>query len=319
MLTPGKYARLAVALFGLVLSLLVGGSAAQAAPASAAADAQPRADCTVPPGWTESYVNENGDLVTVTHCPGGDEGGDEGGGDEGGGNEGGGSQEPSCEFVDLYNEYCDGPNPCWMNVPAAIEDHPDLPQPKPSPDSIPVYWRCRNPDDSYYDGYEWLENMPVEVEPPLEQQAMTAYGLLVVPDFTLAFNPPEQAYVNLDTWWWADGIDDEELVGSSAFGVVAIATPDHLEVQPGDGSAAFDCDWVTAESETCNYSYARASISGTVSVDGKPAYDAQARLVYTVRFENGGAPLVLPGLPTELTGDWQNTPVPVAEIQSIVE
>lgn len=323
MLIRGRTSRLVAALSGVVLALLVG-SSAQAAPATDVNDTaqdtaatrsapQARADCTVPPGWTESYVDENGNIITITHCPG-----DDSGGDEGGGGDDDGSNQPACEYVDLFNDFCDGPNPCWINDPAAIQDPPELEGvPKPSPDSYAVYYRCLNPDGSTYDLYYWSDDQPAE--PPLEEQAMTAYGLLVAPDFTLAFNPPQRTFVNLDTWWWADGVGNDEITGSSAFGVVAIATPDHIEVDPGDGSGSFTCSWVTSRSDACIYAYAKASVDGAQQVEGQPAYEAQARLVYSVRFENDGAPLELDGLPTQLVGPWQSTPVPVGEIQAIVE
>ncbi|WP_129711124.1 hypothetical protein [Haloactinopolyspora alba] len=245
----------------------------------------------------------------MTHCPG-----DE---DEGDGDQDEGTNEPTCEFYEQYDEFCMGEAACWGNNPAAVQDPDELQGvPKPSPDAHVAYRSCRYPDGTVEDKWYWTTESE---EPPLEEQAREAYGLLATPDFTLAFNPPGRTFVNLDTWWWADGAGDGEITGSSAFGVVAIATPDHIEVDPGDGSNIITCDWATSKTDTCRYAYPHASTDGTAQVDGSPAYTARARLVYTVRFENAGEPLELPGLPEQLTSPWEETAVPVGEVQSLVE
>ena len=61
--------------------------------------------------------------------------------------------------------------------------------------------------------------------PPLVDQAREAFGQLEVPKAKLVFNPTARTLVNLDTWFWAQDLSGEELRGTSAFGLVAVATP----------------------------------------------------------------------------------------------
>jgi hypothetical protein len=283
---------------GLVVGLVVvlSGTVLVTAPAapSAAGDCWQAVE-TSPGVW--EYVNT---------CAGG------GGGNDGGDTGGGG---PSCDYQGLFDEFCEGPNACWQNVPAALQGEEYWPSPQPSPESILAYKRCIRPDGSEYDEYFWIT--PDEVT--IEELAIQAFGRLVAPAFTLAFNPPERTYVNLDTWFWADGAGDDPVTGSSAGGLVAIATPDHLEIDPGDGSGTRQCPWSSAESDACSHTYEKASVGGTaVSPAGEPSYPARARLVYTVHFENNGTPIDIPGIPTRFESTWQGAAVPVGEVQAIV-
>jgi hypothetical protein len=228
-------------------------------------------------------------------------------------------QEPTCTFTGNYNEFCEGTAACWGNNPAAndAEDVADEIGPKPDdPDAHVAYKSCRRPDGSTYDDWYWA----TAGGPSLSELAQRAYGALNFPTFTPAFNPPTRTYVNLDTWWWADGATKTELIGSSALGVRALATPDHMEVDPGDGSGAFTCDFVTAKADACAHTYRRASNFGKATArDGSKAYAARMRLVWTVRFERNGAPITVPpGVPTAFSSPWRGAAVPVREIQTVV-
>ena len=232
---------------------------------------------------------------------------------------GGGGGEPTCEFTGSYDEFCEGTAACWGNNPAANapEDVADELGPKPDdPDAHAAYKSCRRPDGSTYDEWYWA----TAGGPSLSELAQRAYGALNFPVFTPTFNPPTRTYVNLDTWWWADGATATELIGSSALGVRALATPDHMDVDPGDGSGVFTCDFVTAKADDCVHAYRRASNRGTATApDGSKAYPARMRLVWTVRFERNGEPLTVPpGVPTAFSSPWRGTAVPVREIQTIV-
>ncbi len=153
----------------------------------------------------------------------------------------------------------------------------------------------------------------------LNELAQRAFGQLQIPAFTPTFNPPTATYVNLDTWWWAEGATTNELIGTAALGVRALATPDHMEVDPGDGSGAFTCDFATQEADDCSNTYRRSSNRGSARApDGSKAYPARMRLVYDVRFEINGAPLNIAGLPTSLSSDWTPRAVPVREVQTVV-
>jgi hypothetical protein len=153
----------------------------------------------------------------------------------------------------------------------------------------------------------------------LIDQSVEATGQIKMPSSVLSFNPTARTLVNLDTWFWAQGLDGGELRGSSAFGLVAVATPARLEVTPGDGSAVLTCPWVTAKSDRCAYPYRRSSLGGSVrGQNGEPAYEATAQAFWTLRFELNNAPVLIPGAHSELAGPRMTIPVEVAEVQTIV-
>lgn len=77
----------------------------------------------------------------------------------------------------------------------------------------------------------WVGQAPQP--PPLRDQAVEATGQIKMPSAVLSFNPTARTLVNLDAWFWAQGLHGGELRGSSAFGLVAVATPARLEVTPG--------------------------------------------------------------------------------------
>jgi hypothetical protein len=114
-------------------------------------------------------------------------------------------------------------------------------------------------------------------------------------------------------------LDNQALQGSSALGFIAYATPDRLEVDPGDGSAKFKCTWVTKKSNLCKYRYPRSSLDGPVlGLNGAPAYKATVTAWWTLRFEVNGAKRPVAGAPAELSGDEAIAHVVVVEVQTIV-
>lgn len=233
---------------------------------------------------------------------------------------GGGDTEPTCDLdQDPFDQFCEGTSACWGNNPAANDEEAVAEElgPKPDdPDAHVAFKDCRRADGSTYHKWYWAT---ADDGATLSELAQRAFGRLKVPAFTPTFNPPTRTFVNLDTWWWAEGATTADVVGSAALGVRALATPDHMEVDPGDGSEVFSCDFATSKSDECIYTYRRASNRGSATApDGSKAYAARMRLVYNVHFEHNGNPLKLDGLPTGLTGDWSNTAVPVREIQTVV-
>ncbi|MDT0341798.1 hypothetical protein [Streptomyces litchfieldiae] len=231
-------------------------------------------------------------------------------GDDGEGSGGTGGQ-PQCDLslVKQYSEtWCEGENACWANIPSAVYPTPDTwPEEPPTEDSVYIFKECLGPDGTIvYSDWSWH----VPDQPSVEELARQAFGELAAPDFSLAFSPPEQSIIFVDTWWWADGPGEGEIIGSSALGVVAVGTPSHMDVDPGDGSGTMTCPFVTTESDDCSHTYNRAS--------NDPGYTAQARLVYDVHFEQNGNPLDLPGLPDTLEGPWVEAVVPVVESQAVV-
>lgn len=232
--------------------------------------------------------------------------------------------EPSCDLSLVEglgradaSQWCEGENACFANIPSAIYPDPeDWPEDPPTEDAVYIFKECRDPDGEVIYA-DWIWHVPDQ--PPPEELAWDAYGQLRTPAFTLAFNPDHRTYVSLETWWWVDGPGDGEIIGTSDLGIRAVGEPSHIEANPGDGSPTFTCPWTTTESDACTYVYNRASVTGSATApDGSPAYPAEARLHYTVRFEQNGAPLDLEGLPDSLESPWMETPVPVAEIQATV-
>ncbi|RYU09472.1 hypothetical protein [Nocardioides iriomotensis] len=254
------------------------------------------------------------DPVTgqITYVCNGDEPGEPGGpGDEGGG----GSNGPSCDLKPP-GTFCVGPNSCYWRDSVVPFAPPKSPPPTPDAE-----WKVRvcigaNLAESF--DAIWIDpaNPPT---PPLIDQAWTAIGQLAPPVGELSVNPTTRSLVSLPTWFWADGLSGDDLTGSSAFGLVAIATPDYIEVDPGDGSGAVQCPWTTAQSDTCSHAYERSSATrGRASVDGHDAYAASGTPVWSLAFELNGNPINIPGAPPEFRGQTMDAGVWVAESQAVV-
>jgi hypothetical protein len=237
----------------------------------------------------------------------------------------GGNGGPSCDVASATPAtFCVGLKPCYYKETVVPYDKPKTPPPTPDAE-----WRVQmcfgdGPAGLTFYGLQvWVG--PASLPPPLIDQAREALGHLKAPSATLAFNPTTRTLVNLDTWFWADGLTPKELRGTPAFGLVAVATPDRLEVTPGDGSATRTCPWVTMKPKVpadqpgpCSYAYWRSSIGGSArGPNGAPAYKASAHAVWKVRFERLGAPVIIAGAPDELTGPEMTAPVVVVEVQTI--
>jgi hypothetical protein len=70
----------------------------------------------------------------------------------------------------------------------------------------------------------------------------------------------------------------------------------------------------------CGHTYRRSSAGqSTRTSDGHPGYTVSAYSVWTIRFEQGGAPVTVPGAPTTLDGPVATRILPVAEVQAIVQ
>ena len=267
-------------------------------------------------------VHENGD-VTYENCNN-DDTEDPGGGGDGDGGGGPGCVKPAV-VTSPYGDYfwCEGEFWCQ-----GMESVTEPPEPPPTPESVYVMYDCLPPDwtgptDSRgRQGNRWIT--PGENEPPsLEQRAERAYGLLRAPAFDLAFDPSGRTYVGADTTFWAEGPADDSFRGTEALGLVAEAYNGQVEVDPGDGSGNITCGWAVSQASGCVKNYGHPSVDGTsVDVDGQPAHTAQAQLTFDVRFLLNGRAINIPGLDAEFmtweTG-WEQTPVPVGEVQVIVE
>lgn len=217
---------------------------------------------------------------------------------------------PSCDIKSASPAtFCWGSNPCYYKTSVV----PYLPPPPPA--QVPgAAWHVRmcflsgQPGSAPTGTALWIGQAPQP--PPLLDQSVEATGQIGMPSAVLSFNPTARTLVNLDTWFWAQGLKVRDLRGSSAFGLVAIATPDRLKITPGDGSAMRTCPWVTVRPQVpadqpgpCSYAYSRSSIGGSArGPNGGPAYRASARAVWRLRFELNGAPVIIPGAQAVLSG-----------------
>lgn len=267
--------------------------------------ATPASACGTSGGTTDN-TTEYG-----TVCPGDDATG----GDGGDGDGGDGSSEPTCDLSTApFTEFCEGTKACWGNDPAANDEEKGEglgAGPKPSDEHHLAYKACDDGTD------EWFWSTDQE-GPSTADLAREAVGSLTFPTYSLVFNPPTRTIVNLPTWFWAQGATTETLVGTSAGTVRAIATPDRMEVDPGDGSGVTTCPFVVTRSDECSYTYTRASVRGTATAaDGSKAYPARVRLVYDLVIEDGGTAITVAGIPDVFTSPWQQMAVPVREVQTL--
>lgn len=217
--------------------------------------------------------------------------------------------------------YCSGELSCYRYIP-----------PPSAPD--PASWPVRpegTPETAQYANQACFTQPPAEslvtneyiwVESAAPDPALLiwdAIGALTLPTYTVGFNPPGRAVVGIPTWFWAAGPTGGAIVGGNANGLVGTATPAHLEVDPGDGSGSFTCPWSVSADDTCAHTYTRSSAGRPAAgATGDPAYTARMRLVLDLTFEFNGAPIVLPEAPPTVQTAWQQTAIPVAEVQSLV-
>ncbi|MTB88539.1 hypothetical protein H9L21_13830 [Aeromicrobium senzhongii] len=243
-----------------------------------------------------------------------------------GGEDSSGPGAPSCDLAAapapsglvaehlLEGPYCLGTRFCVTTdliVPLALPDGEP-----PNEDSEERYRWCSTGGAYQLESSWWTgENEP----PSLLERALSAIGQIDLATPTLSTSPTGRTLVTLDTWFWASGASTSAT--GSAFDLVATATFASMSVDPGDGSGAFSCPLTTtraaAESD-CRHAYRRASLGGSTSVEGRPAYSASVRLVYDLSFTVGGTPVVVPGAPTTLEAPVASAPIRVDEVQSIV-
>lgn len=258
-------------------------------------------------------------IYTCTVWSGGDPGDPPG--------DSGGPTPPTCDLAGAGGTDFSGknrtPNFCiGTDVCFTVDDFPPLKLPpgkKPSPDSVARVTMC-------YDGIMgppavrrvfWSD----DEKPTLLEQAQTAIGRINLGTPEIHVSPSGRTLVNLDTWFWATG-QQRTATGSSAFGLVAIATFRGMSVDPGDGTGTFTCGWTTSAAEAkqnCHHEYLRASVRGTESVGGRPAYGVRVTAVYDLRFEMNGAPIpAIAGAPVTLDAPPAQSALRVDEVQTKV-
>lgn len=127
---------------------------------------------------------------------------------------------------------------------------------------------------------------------PLIVQAQEAFGNLRPPAAGIEHSPTTRAVVGLDTWFWLAPGTFGQQQGSSAEGLLAIATPTTTEWDPGDGTGVITCagagqpyGGTEAADGACTHRYGAMS----------PEYNGQVTRHWTVRYVNNGAPVDIPG------------------------
>lgn len=257
-----------------------------------------RAEC--PPAYWDPVTQQ------MVYCQ--EQGGDEG--TPGGPGGPGGSTAPTCTLTGPYT-FCNGTQPCYTQTLIVPYAGPQTPAPFPG---APWHHQaCQGAGGDLEVIAVWDAEAP---EPPsLQELAQQALGNLQLPTGQMETNPARRSFVHLPTWFGVDGMATQG-TGTAAFGLVAIATPDHLEVTTGDGGR-LRCD-VDRANPACAHAYRRASVGQPRDSTGLPGYPASAVVVWDVRFEQNGVVVVIPAVPTEVTSEPMQRSVPVAEIQTVV-
>lgn len=228
----------------------------------------------------------------------------------------GGSSTPSCELSGTYT-FCSGTSPCRM-IPWQIPYR--LPEgPKPNPDSEPLIRACLDGGTETLTIY-WSDD--AEPQPPsLAEQAQTAIGQLDLALPALRTSPDGRTVVNFPTWYWLDGAPGQQ-VGTSAFGLRAVATVGGISIDPGDGSGTLTCPVTTsaeAAQRSCTHTYASASDGGSASWEGRPAHTVSASSTWDLSFTYNGVPVAnIPGAPDTLQGPASTAVLRVDEVQTVV-
>jgi hypothetical protein len=119
-----------------------------------------------------------------------------------------------------------------------------------------------------------------------------------------------------------------EVRGSSAFGLVAVASVSGWVIDPGDGTPVVHCSPAAVlpapsagtARDGCQHVYGRSS-SGQAArgVDGRPGYVVRAHSTWSIRFELNGVAITVPGARTSVDGPSAGSVLPVVEVQSVVQ
>lgn len=187
----------------------------------------------------------------------------------------------SCNLVPPAT-FCMGADLCWYSEWSGLWVEPRAV--KPSGEGVTKAVRhCLNSGTVPV----WRTNPPVRLTAAMAAQAV---GRLPLPKGLVAFTPPGSTVIGIPTTFWANKVPRGELQGSKAFRLVAIATPRNITTDFGDGTRS-SCGWVTAPS-TCGHTYQKRGV-----------FQATMQAVWTLKFEDGGRHVDIPGAPTQVTSD----------------
>lgn len=216
---------------------------------------------------------------------------------DGGGGGGGGPIPDTCGLAkwlktaeavgDVYPAWCEGPSLCQLHDPPTEADASDLARfGKLQPPATVIEVFCAELDMGDAGGFT-LAIRGVQTPRQLLARADDAYGNLRAPAADVHTSPESPAVIRLDTWSWLGAASFQELRGSSADGMVAIATPQDTTWDPGDGAGTITCAGAgTPNAGGGTHTYTRASFPPRPTADAKgdPAYAATVTRTYTVRY-----------------------------------
>jgi hypothetical protein len=256
----------------------------------------------------------------------------------GGGGGGGGPVEDTCHLkealetqakmppgVTRYAMWCEGPTLCQLHDPPTEATPEEIARyGKLQPPASVVETFCFNPVIPDPGGYV-LAIGGVQTPRQLLARADEAYGNLRPPPAVPQTSPGTPSVVQLDTWFWLPVAEFDPAVpvrGSSADGMVALATPQSTTWDPGDGTETIQCagagiPYAAGAASTCTHIYRKASFSPQPTRDpkGNPAYLATVTRTYVLRYEFFGIPVVVPGARLQFAVQTQ-FPVAVQEVQA---
>ena len=191
---------------------------------------------------------------------------------------------------------------CYNGIPCQYTDNivPLAPPAEPAPEG--QKWQARYCTN----GTKVLVLTGGNEPRPLLVQAQEAFGELDAPVGQVGHSPGPRGLVQLPTWLWLQPGSFTVEPGSSAEGLQAIAVPAGSTWDTGDGATLNCPGGGTPDSPACSHTYTRAS----------ERYDGNVRRTWTVRYEQGGAVIAIPGAPGTLVAD---TPwfLQVAEAQVV--
>lgn len=260
----------------------------------------------------QSYIDADGKIQWRNVCSGQDDGNDDSGG------------AASCylgrqQQFGYEVAYCSGELSCYLFIPSRVYPDPSTWPARPAGVSEQATYTNRacftQPPAEALQVNEYIWYEPTAQDP--SSYLTAALASLTLPTVELAANPPGRSVVGIPTWWWADGAGTGRVVGGSAGGLVGIATPARLEVDPGDGSGVMRCAVVVSRSDDCSSTYDRSSVDGTATVEGQPAYTVRMRVVYDLSFTWQGGPITLAGAPATVSTPWASSDRLVLEVQAL--
>jgi hypothetical protein len=207
------------------------------------------------------------------------------------GTPGGGGEEDCGQ--DTANLPYEGAPFCMGGIPCQYTDNivPLAPPATPAPEG--QKWQARYCTD----GTKVLVLTGGNQPRPLIVQAQEAFGNLAPPGATVRHSPETRGIVKLETWFWLDAAAFGELRGTSAEGLVAVAVPATTVWATGDG-ATVTCagpgkEYAEGATSDCIHIYTRSSAR----------YDGNVTRNWVVHYEQGGAPINIPGAPAALDAD----------------